>query len=382
MSGRRVRPLAEVAGVFLKLGAIAFGGPAVHVALMRDEAVIRRHWVEEQDFVDGLGVTSVLPGPGSTQMSMVLGRRRAGWPGLVVGGVCFILPAFCIVLLLAWGYAHFGKSTVGTGVLFGVKPVVIAVIAQALWGLARVAVRGPVAWVLAAGAVGAYFAGVNVLVVLVGAAFVLAVVRNAPTLSGPGRMAVVLPAAPVGALAVRASHIGRARGGAVFLEFLKLGAIVFGSGYVLLAFLQRDLVHGLGWLGSSRLLDAVAVGQVTPGPVFTTATFVGYLVDGVPGAALATLGIFLPSFLMVAVVAPHIGRLRRSPWTAAALDGVNAAALGLMAGVGVDLARSAFGGPVQVVLGVAAVVALLHFRVNPAWVVLAGAGVGILHAVA
>jgi chromate transporter len=381
MPARRMRPLAEVAGVFLKLGTIAFGGPAVHVALMRDEAVRRRRWVDDQEFVDGLGVTSVLPGPGSTQMSMVLGRRRAGWPGLVVGGACFITPAFGIVLALAWAYVHYGHSTVGSGVLYGVKPVVIAVIAQALCALAKVALRGVLAWMLAAAAVGAYFAGVDVLVVLLGAAVLLSAVRNGPRMLGDGKAASLVPFGPVGALAVASSHIGRVRSARVFLEFLKLGAVVFGSGYVLLAFLQRDLVHGLGWLGNSRLLDAVAVGQVTPGPVFTTATFIGYLVDGTPGAALATLGIFLPSFLMVAVVAPFIGHLRRSPWTAAALDGVNAAALGLMAGVGADLGRSAFTGALPAVLGVAAAVALLRFRVNAAWVVLAGAFVGILHAV-
>lgn len=382
MTARGARPLAEVAGVFLKLGTIAFGGPAVHVALMREESVTRRHWVDEQEFVDGLGVTSVLPGPGSTQMSMVLGRRRAGWAGLVVGGVCFIVPAFCIVLALAWAYVHYGHSTVGTGLLYGVKPVVIAVIAQALCGLARVAVRGAVAWVLAGVAVAAYFVGVDVLLVLLGSAAVLALARNGPPGARRGDAAAMVPALAGDRLAVAASHIGRARGGAVFLEFLKLGAVVFGSGYVLLAFLQRDLVHGLGWLGSSRLLDAVAVGQITPGPVFTTATFVGYVVDGVPGAALATIGIFLPSFLMVAVVAPHIPKLRRSPWTAAALDGVNAAALGLMAAVAVDLARTAFVDPLTGLLGAAAGVALFGFRVNPAWVVLAGAAVGVLHALA
>ncbi|HLX87868.1 MAG TPA: chromate efflux transporter, partial [Acidimicrobiales bacterium] len=328
-----------------------------------------------------LGVTSALPGPGSTQMSMLIGRRRAGWPGLVVGGVCFIAPAFCIVLGLAWLYAHHGRGTVATGILFGVKPVVIAVVAQALWGLSKVAVPDVPAGVLAAGSLGAYFAGVDVLVILAAAGLLLTLVRNIPRRGAPSG-ALGLTPLPLGPLALSATHIGRVRSGQVFLEFLKLGAVVFGSGYVLLAFLHRDLVTGLGWLGNTRLLDAVAVGQLTPGPVFTTATFIGYLVAGVPGAVLATVGIFLPSFFMVAAAAPLIGRLRRSSWTAGVLDGVNAAAIGLMAGVGVDLARTAFTGPVAVILAVAAAVALLRYRVNSAWVVLAGAAAGVLHALA
>lgn len=381
MARRPRGPVAEVAGVFLKLGAVAFGGPAVHVAMMRDEAVVRRHWVDEQEFVDGLGVTSALPGPGSTQMSMLLGRRRAGWPGLVVGGVSFILPAFSIVLGLAWAYQRYGRDTVGTGILYGVKPVVIAVVAQALWGLSRVAAPDVAAGLVAVGAFAAYFGGVDVLVVLAAAAVVLAVVRAWPA-GAHGNGAAGLVPLPLGPLALSASHVSRVRPGHVFLEFLKLGAVVFGSGYVLLAFLHRDLVVDLGWLGNGRLLDAVAVGQITPGPVFTTATFIGYLVAGVPGAVLATVGIFLPSFFMVAAAAPVIGRLRRSPWTSGALDGVNAAAIGLMAGVGVDLARTAFSGPVAVVLAIAAAVALVRLRANSAWVVLVGAAIGIVHAVA
>lgn len=372
------RPLLEVAALFLKLGTIAFGGPAVHVAMMRDEAVVRRAWLDEQEFLDGLGVTSTLPGPGSTQMSMVIGRRRAGWPGLVVGGVCFILPAFCVVLLLAWAYVHYGRSTVGGGILYGIKPVVIAVVADALWGLRRVALRGAWPAVLAATAFAGYLLGANVLVVLLGAGIVLALVRSIERRRRPyGGTAALVLAVPALAAALR--H--RPGNGALFAEFLKLGIVVFGSGYVLLAFLRRDLVNGLGWLGIGPLLDAVAVGQITPGPVFTTATFIGYLLGGVPGAVLATLGIFLPSFFMVAVATPQIPRLRRVPLTAAVLDGVNAAALGLMAGVGVDLARNALAGVVPVVLALGAAFALVRFRVNSAWIVLGGAVAGILHAV-
>ncbi|HUY63457.1 MAG TPA: chromate efflux transporter [Acidimicrobiales bacterium] len=375
--GRR-RPLAEVAAVFFKLGLIGFGGPAVHVAMMRDEVVVRRRWVEDRDFVDGLGVTSVLPGPGSTQMSMLLGRARAGPAGLVVAGVCFVAPAMAIVLGLAWAYTRYGRSTWGAGVLYGIRPVVIAMVAQALYGLGRVAVRGPLAWALAGGAFVAYLAGIDVLVILLGAGAVLGLARRTAA-PGAGGLAAVVAPAPI--LLVAGDTLRRVRPGPVFLEFLKLGVVVFGSGYVLLAYLRHDLVGTLGWIGPGRLLDAVAVGQLTPGPVFTTATFIGYLVGGFPGGLVATAGIFLPSFAMVAMSAPLIGLLRRRPWSAAVLDGVNAAALGLLAGVGIDLARSALTGWLPAVLALTAA-ALVGRRVNMAWVVAAGAVAGVIHAVA
>jgi chromate transporter len=343
--------------------------------MMHDEAVVRRQWVSEQEFLDAFGATSVLPGPGSTQMSIYLGRRRAGWPGLVVAGVCFIAPAMMIVLLLAWAYVRYGSTPKGAAIFYGIKPVVIAIIAAAIAGLGRTALKSTFTVAVGVAAAAAYLAGVNVLVVLLAAGVVSALVANRsrlwPRRPPSGASSIML----LGLRARRASPSLRA----VAAEFLKVGAIVFGSGYVLLAFLRRDLVHGHGWISSQQLLDAVSVGQLTPGPVFTTATFVGYLVAGTAGAVVATIAIFLPSFLLLAAVGPVIPRLRRSPWAAGVLDGFNAAAVGLMAGVVWDLGHAAIVDALTAVIAVAAFAAIVRWRVNSVWLILAGALVGLVH---
>jgi chromate transporter len=370
----------------LKLGAIAFGGPAVHVAMLREETVRRRRWLPDSEFLDLFGAVSVLPGPTSTQLAIVLARRRAGWAGLVVGGACFVLPAMAIVLALAWAYVRFGSTPTGGGVLYGVGPVVIAVVAVAVWelggsALARYRERGrlAVAGLVAVGvaALAGYLAAVNVLVILAAAGLVVALAGNRRRLLRPGALTVF----PVGLLAA-AVQTRRQPGPsllAVAAEFLKLGVVVFGSGYALLAFLRRDLVTGLGWLSAREVLDAVVAGQVTPGPLFTTATFLGYLLGGLPAAVVATAAIFLPSFLLVAALEPLIGRVRRSRWAGAALDGVTVAALGLMAGVTVDLGRTAIVDPLTAGIAVAALLALLRWRPNPLWLVLVGAALGVAH---
>ncbi|HXX90141.1 MAG TPA: chromate efflux transporter [Acidimicrobiales bacterium] len=371
------RPLREVALAFLRLGTIAFGGPAVHVAMMHDDMVTRRSWVGEEEFVDALGITAILPGPGSTQLSMYLGRRRAGWRGLVLGGACFILPAMVLVIVLTWLYLRYGRTVAGAGLLYGIRPVVIAVLAQALLPLARTAMRGVLGAVLGVLAFAGLLAGVDALALLGGAAVVSMLVRNVPYRTRPGAASAL--AAP---FLAAAHHASRVRLGALFLEFLKLGIVVFGSGYVLLAFLRHDLVHGLGWLGNTRLLDLVSIGQLTPGPVFTTATAIGYSLDGLAGAAVATAAIFLPSFLLMALVSPYVTRVRRSRWLGGALDGVNAAAVGLMAGAGVLLGQAAFVDVLTVVVALAALVVLVRFRANVALVVLGGGVVGLVHALA
>lgn len=377
--------LGEVARVFLKLGTTGFGGPAAHVAMMREEVVVRHAWVSEQEFLDALGATSVIPGPGSTQMAMYLSRRRAGWPGLVVGGACFILPAMTIVLALAWAYVEYGTTTVGRGLLYGITPVVIGIVADAVLGLGRLAIKSARLATLSAIVVAGYFLDVNVLVLLLGAGAIETLVRNAGRLRPGGTATVAL----VFASTIDTHSTGRARGTGggvalweVFLEFLKLGAVVFGSGYVLFAFLQRDLVGDLGWLTTRQLVDAVSIGQITPGPVFTTATFVGYLVAGFWGGIVATVGIFLPSFLLVAALGWLVPVLRRSPWSAAALDGINAAAVGLMVGVTWDLGQSAIVDPLTAALAIAAFGVMVRWRPNYAWLIAAGAIVGVLHAVA
>jgi chromate transporter len=371
--------LGEVLVVMLKLGTIAFGGPAVHVAMLRDETVRRRRWLEDAEFLDLFGLVSVLPGPSSTQLAIVLARRRAGWAGLVAGGACFILPAMAIVLALAWAYVRYGSTPTGGGVLYGVGPVVIAVVAVAVWELARSALmpHREQGWLAVAGlaavgvaALGGYLAGRNVLVLLAAAGLVVSLVSNWRRL-GPTVRSLLFPVLGLLAIAEPARRYPSLT--AVAGEFLKLGVVVFGSGYVLLAFLQRDLVSGLGWLDTRQVLDGVIAGQITPGPVFTTATFLGYLLGGIPAA------IFAPSFVLVAALEPLIGRIRRSPWAGAALDGVTIAALGLIAGVTVDLGRAAITDPLTAAIAITALLVVLRWRPNTLWLVLAGAAIGIAH---
>ncbi|HEX5831013.1 MAG TPA: chromate efflux transporter, partial [Gemmatimonadaceae bacterium] len=285
--------LPELALVFLKLGTIAFGGPAVHVAMMEDEVVRRRGWLSRERFLDYVGASNLIPGPNSTELAIHIGRERAGWPGLVVAGTCFILPAFLIVWTIAWAYVRWGQLPRAQAVLYGVQPVVIAVVAQALWRLGRGAVTNWRLALLGAAAAGAVLAGVDELLVLLLGGLAALALRHAPG-AAAGAALPLLPAIP----AIPA--VSAASPGALFLVFAKIGSVLFGSGYVLLAFLRSELVVGRGWLTERQLLDAVAVGQVTPGPVFTTATFVGYVLAGHAGAVAATAGIFLPAFAFVA----------------------------------------------------------------------------------
>jgi chromate transporter len=371
--------LAEVAQVALKLGFTAFGGPAAHIAMLREETVVRRQWLTDAYFLDLVGATNLIPGPNSTEMVIHVGYLRAGWRGLLVAGTLFILPATAIVLALGWAYVQFGTTPAGESLLYGIKPVVIAVVVQALWGLGRTALKGPLLIAVGVAAAACYLAGFNELVILFGSALLVLIVRSAQRMSS-GQIGAAV-AAPVGGLplSMLMLHVAPAPASlmTLFLTFLKIGAVLYGSGYVLLAFLRNDFVERLGWLTDQQLLDAVAIGQMTPGPVFTTATFVGYLVAGVPGAALATVGIFLPAFVFVALLHPLVPRLRRSPWTAAMLDGVNVAAVGLMAAVTLVLGRDAIIDPVTASIVVAAALLLIRFRVNSAWLVLAGAIVGL-----
>jgi len=368
-------PLREVVSVFLRLGVVAFGGPAAHIAMMREELVRRRRWVSDAQFIDLLGITNLIPGPNSTEMAIHLGYLRAGAWGLVLGGVCFIVPAMLIVMALAWAYVRWGGLPVATGVLYGVKPVIIAIVLQAMWGLARTAVRGPLlagAFVVAAALA---LAGVHELLVLFGAGGVAALVvprRRAVA----GAVAALAWATPARVMAAAAAA-GGVTLGTMTLVFLKIGAVLYGSGYVLLAFLRADFVERLGWLTDRQLLDAVAVGQVTPGPVFTTATFIGFLLAGWTGAVLATVAIFLPSFVFVAASRPLLPRLRGSRRAAAFLDGVNVAALGLMAAVTWQLGRAAVVDPLTAALALAAAVLLVRTRVNSVWLLAAGGALGL-----
>jgi chromate transporter len=371
--------LRDLAPPFLRLGLTAFGGPAAHIAMMDEEFVRRRQWVTREEFLDMLGASNLVPGPSSTEMAIHIGHQRAGWSGLVVAGVCFILPAMLIVVACAWAYATFGSLPQVQSVLYGVKPVIIAVVLQALWGLGRTAIKN--SFLLAVGLLGtaAGIAGGNVLAILLTAGL-LTVLRewikerrlSSNLLALPMPAKSLMAATPVLAVAVPISL------SALFLVFLKFGAVIFGSGYVLLAFLQADLVDRLHWLTQAQLLDAVAVGQVTPGPVFTTATFIGYLLGGVRGAVVATAGIFLPGFLFVAASRPLIPRIRRSKIAAAFLDGVNVGAVALMIAVTWQLSRAALVDfPTSAIAALSAVV-LIYFQINSAWLIFAGGLVGLV----
>jgi len=370
--------LREVALLFLKLGFTAFGGPAAHIAMMRDEVVRRRKWLDDQRFLDLLGATNLIPGPNSTEMTIHLGFLRAGWPGLIVGGVCFIVPAMLIVMALAWVYVRFGTTPQAGWLLYGVKPVIIAVIVQALVGLVRQAVKGPLTAIAGLVTLVLYLLGVNEIALLFAGGAAVMLVQNLQRLQNPGMASVVLPWVGL----APAVLIGTAFSlPLLFFTFLKIGAVLYGSGYVLLAFLRADFVIRLGWLTEQQLLDAAAIGLVTPGPVFTAATFIGFILSGVSGALWATLGIFLPAFIFVAISNLLIPRIRHSPWTSGLLDGVNITALGLMAAVTWQLGRASLVDSLTVVLALIALGLLLKYTINATWLVLGGAVVGLLRAV-
>jgi chromate transporter len=375
---RRQR-LAELALLFLKLGTIAFGGPAAHIAMMEQEVVQRRHWLTEAEFLDRVGAANLIPGPSSTELVIHIGHRRAGWPGLIVAGCCFILPAACSVGLLAWIYVRFGALPVASGLLYGVKPVVIAVILQALWNFSRTAIRSR--WLALVGVTAAALAllPVHPLLVLIAGGAAAGIknllARARPTRKSAAGAMILLGSKAAASGVAAAAAIGV---GAIFTAFVKIGSVLFGSGYVLLAFLRAEFVERRGWLTSQQLLDAVAVGQITPGPVFTTATFIGYLLHGPAGALAATAGIFLPAFVFVAASAPLIPRLRRSAFAGAVLDGINVASLALMAVVTWQLGAAALVDWLTGLIAAVSAVLLFRWRVNSAWLILASAVLGIL----
>jgi chromate transporter len=372
--------LGEVARLFLKLGLIAFGGPAAHIAMMRSEVVGRRRWMDDQRFLDLLGATNLIPGPNSTEMAIHIGHERAGWRGLIAAGTLFILPAMLIVLALAWVYKRFGATPEATALMYGVKPVIIAIVVQALIALGRTAVKSRLTAVVGLLALGAFAAGANEIAILLAAGLLVMAVRNVARHRAAGAslssILWLIPGAGLGIPAVWQAAAPVSLLG-LFLVFLKIGSILYGSGYVLLAFLRADLVERLHWLTDRQLLDAVAIGQFTPGPVFTTATFIGYLVGSWPGAVLATVGIFLPSFIFVALSNPLIPRLRRSPWFGAFLDGVNIGSLALMAGVTWQLGRASLVDLPTILIALVAALFLFRFKINSAWLVLGGALVGL-----
>ncbi|GAC1355823.1 MAG: chromate efflux transporter [Ktedonobacteraceae bacterium] len=379
--------LAEVAGLFLRLGFTAFGGPVAHIAMMREEMVRRRKWMSDERFLDLISIVNLIPGPNSTELAIYLGYLRAGLLGLIVAGVCFIGPAMLIVLALAWLYVRFGSLPQIAWLFYGIKPVVIAIVAQALIGLSRTTLKSVLPVVLAVLVLILYLLGINNLLLLVSGGLLFALVRWIERRSRQGTaLSLVFPVSLMNmhgmwqmlttvGVAVSETPVSLP---ILFLTFLKIGAVLYGSGYTILAFLRPDFVLGLHWLTDKQLLDAVSIGQLTPGPVFTTATFIGYLIGGWQGALLATLAIFLPSFILVALIHPFAHRLRSSSWTATILDGINIAAIALIAGVLVQLGQNAL---IDVVAwGIAAVSLgiLLRYKINSVWLIAGGALIGVV----
>lgn len=368
--------LTELATVFLRLGAIAFGGPAAHIAMLDNEVVNRRQWMSREKLLDLLGITNLIPGPNSTELAIHIGYERAGWRGLLVAGSCFILPAMLIVWALAAIYARYQTVPQVEWLLYGIKPVIIAIVIQAVWNLGKKAAKDVPTIIAGMVGIAAYLAGLNEILVLILLGIAVMLVKNWQA-RGHTSGAFLLPIsgilAQVGSTTVAVTSVSWIN---VFVFFLKIGCVLYGSGYVLLAFLQRDLVERNQWLTSQQLLDAVAIGQFTPGPVFTTATFIGYLLAGNAGAIAATIGIFLPAFVLVWVVNPWVPKLRQSSWASGFLDGVNAASLGLMAGVTYTLGRAALVDWLTIIVAIVSAIAVFQFKINSAWLVLAGGAIG------
>jgi len=391
LSGR----LRALAVLFLKLGTISFGGPAAHIALMEDEVVRQRQWVTRQRFLDMLGLTNLIPGPNSTEMAINVGFARAGWAGLAVAGISFIVPAALITLAVAWAYVRFGTRPLAESLLAGVKPAVIAVIAIAVWRLGKIAVRDAWLGVLGALALAAFLIKLSPLLILAGGGLVGMVIPQVRRLergmsSGTTKLSAgllllkksfLLPillqgfVAMAGAAVPSVKRVPLARLG---WFFLKVGAVLYGGGYVLFAFVEQGLVRDHHWLTQQQVLDAIAIGQFTPGPVLSTATFIGYLLGGAWGALVATIAIFLPSFFYVGALGPILPKLRRSAWMASFLDAVNVCAVALMAGVTLRLAGDALHGWPMWLIAATALAVLWTWKINPAWVVLGGGVTGLV----
>ena len=381
----RISRLAELGVLFLRLGAISFGGPAAHIALIEEEIVRKREWITRQQFLDMLGAANLIPGPTSTETAITVGFARAGWAGVCVAGASFILPAALITAAFAWTYVRFGALPQAASILAGIKPAVLAVIALAICRLGRSATKDWGLGALGLIALAGFLFGLNPILILFGggvlgmlarltpgqpAAGILSFATFKSTLRGAGYAA---SAAAVGLAATSRPSIAQ-----IGLFFLKVGAVLYGGGYVLLAFLEQGIVQQHAWLSRQQLLDAVAIGQFTPGPVLSTATFIGYILGGVPGAVVATIGIFLPSFFYVALLAPVLLRLRQSAWMAAFLDSVNICAIALMAGVTWRLAIDALKNWPARILFLAASAVLWRSKISPMWIVLAGGIAGLL----
>ena len=371
--------LIEIGLVFLRLGTTAFGGPAAHIAMMEEEIVRRRKWLSREEFLDLIGATNLIPGPNSTEMAIHIGHKMGGWRGLILAGTAFIGPAFLIVWGIAWFYVKFGSLPALQSIFQGIKPVILAIVAQAIWNLSQTAIKDRILALFAVLALGLHLVWGNEILILFSIALLNLIVRLNPRIPrSPSLLLAVFSTTlfhPLTQLwAMTTSSVQSAE--KIFWYFAKVGSVLFGSGYVLIAFLQSDLVEKYHWITQQQLVDAIAVGQFTPGPVFTTATFIGYLISGHEGAVIATIGIFAPAFLFVALSAPFIPRLRRSPWTAPILDGLNVASLSLMTGASLILAKGTVNSLYGALIFLVSITLLVRFKINSVWLILAAGCMG------
>ena len=373
----RIKRLREIILVFLKLGATAFGGPAAHVAMMEEEIISKRKWISKEKFMDFYGATNLLPGPNSTELAIHLGYERGGILGLILGGISFILPAMLSVIALAVIYVRYGELPEISGISYGIKPVVIAIILQALIRLAKSVLKGIPVIVLSITVAVLSFLGLNEILLLALAGLIIMLFENRKKLKY-NKLPMFATCFPIFSAGINASNDKNISLTGVFLNFLKIGSVLYGSGYVLLAFIEADFVERLGLINSEQLIDAVSVGQITPGPVFTTATFVGYLIKGIPGAILATIGIFLPAFILVGALNRVIPKLRESSWFGGFLDGLNGASLALMAVVNWKLGVSSIIDIPTAILAGVSLLLVFRFKINSAWLILGGGLFGYL----
>jgi len=374
--------LKEVALLFLRLGATSFGGPAAYIGLMHHEIVVRRKWVDDQRFLDIMSATMLLPGPNATEIAAHMGLVRAGWLGLIAAGGLFILPGTAAIIAVAWAYVTYGSLPQVGWVLYGVKPAVIAIIVQAVWSLAKRGIKKPLLIIVGLGVLVLYLFGIDEIALLLGGAALVLLIQSGWRLFRRGTATLLVTPAlllklPLIGLATSAIAFNQAT---LFLTFLKMGATLFGTGYVLLAFLNSEFVVRLGWLTHAQVVDAIAVaGQITPGPVFNSAAFVGYLLGGWPSALLAALGIFLPSFILVGLLSRFLPAMRKSWLAASFLDGVNASSLGLMAAVAIQLGRAVIIDPFTIFITLVALFLVLRFKISSVWLVLGGGALGVVY---
>ncbi len=369
--------LKHIIFAFLKLGFVAFGGPAAAYGMMRQEFVTRKGWLGEDDFFDFMGLANLIPGPNAVEMALLIGHHHAGWMGLVLAGVSYIFPSTVVVLIFAWIYQHYGALPAIEGVLYGIKPVVLSILVSAMWGILKPRIKNTTGLIMFVIVFAAYLSGISPMLLLLGGGVLMSLYRMIGRKGSSPGLSLVFPVLShfLQSIALQTQPINLSM---LFWVFLKAGALMLGSGYVLMAFIHNDLVVRLGWLTDNQIVDAIAVGQVTPGPLATTATFIGFLLGGFQGAFLATAGMFLPSHIIVIILIAFIGKIRGSERFAGFLEGVNFAALGLMVGVTWEISRTALIDPITVIIALVGLIVLLKYKISAAWLVIVGALIGLV----